>query len=143
MFTKLLASATVALGLGIAVPASAQQVTAQVPIDSSFVGGELTWGSSLGTVAFRWKPVVIKNTLMLCGAVTNSNARMARHNATVLNKGWLKVDGRKVVRGLRFFKVHQAGTSLEGAVANCTPVKASTKQNSKYELGFDSTRVRL
>ncbi|MDJ0820604.1 MAG: hypothetical protein QNJ09_02190 [Paracoccaceae bacterium] len=102
----------------------------------------MTWNESLGAMIMRWDVLVLNGTVVVCGAITNDNGRMRRHNKAVLNKLWVKVDGQKRLRNLSYFTVYPVGQDLIGVASNCKPLPGPVKSNSSIEMGADTIRVR-
>lgn len=121
--------------------ANAQQNLPEIPVDAKFVTGEFNWTSQRSKMEFSWAVRQINGQLHVCGAVTHSNTRALQNNRYALIKGWVKVDGKKVLRNLSFFNDLGVGGDLTKARARCKPVPV--KGQARFTLGWDPIRVRI
>lgn len=125
------------------MPLAAKSPEITIPVDDKFQVSSSNWSSGLGKTHLAWRIKTHDGKPYVCGAmVADKTSSMAAHNRAILRKGFIKVQGKKVIRDLSFFTVAKPGSNLMDARAGCRslPVKGDSK--TRYQLGFDPVRVR-
>ncbi len=143
MNKTILAAVCSTLTLIGAMPLAAKSPEITIPVDDKFQVSSSNWSSGLGKTHLAWRIKTHEGKPYVCGAVVADKASsMAAHNRAILRKGYIKVQGKKVIRDLSFFTVAKPGSDLMDARAGCRsmPVKGDSK--TRYQLGFDPVRVR-
>ena len=120
----------------------AQNVPASVPVTSDFNFSDMGWSNGAGKLYIAWNVYDFDGRIGLCGAVRHSSNAVSRQNDTVMRKGWLKYEGKKIVRGLRFFTNAGFSSSFNGVQATCRLTNQPTGAGS-LQLGVDPARVRF
>lgn len=126
-----------------ASPAVSQDNLPTVPVTKDFSISSSQWTSGLGKTHLAWRVIEQNGQIMVCGAIaSDKHSTMSRHNRAILRKGFVKVQGKKVLRGLGYFTVAKSGTNILDAHATCKPIAAKVPPKSRVLLGFDPVRVR-
>ncbi len=143
MSTTLKTGVCAAIIMLCAMPLAAKSPEITIPVDDKFQVSSSNWSSGLGATHLAWRITTHDGKPYVCGAVASDrHSSMAAHNRAILRKGYIKVQGKKVIRDLSFFTVAKSGSDIRKAKAGCRslPVKGDSK--TVYQLGFDPVRVR-
>lgn len=99
--------------------ASAQSISRQIPVDSSFADAEFSWQGMPGGYEYRIKLIDANGIIELCGVGVYTNAQLRQTVDRLLRGAQLKINGRTVIRGFRYFNRVNHPSQLNRAVANC------------------------
>ncbi|MBO9468117.1 hypothetical protein J7443_23025 [Tropicibacter sp. R15_0] len=140
----LVAAGTVALSTSlISAPVAAQETLFTIPVTKEFSIRNGRWTNGSGRTFTAWRILNRKGQNYVCGAIaSDKHSSMTRHSRAILRKGYVKVEGKKIMRGLAFFTVAEPGTDIMDAKATCKPFSAQVPAGAKYRLGYDPVRVR-
>ncbi|MGJ8604196.1 MAG: hypothetical protein ACSHXH_08725 [Marivita sp.] len=121
---------------------AAQTTTTDVPVTGDFGTFEVGWAHGAGKLFGTWGVYDFSGRIAVCGAVRHSSNTVSRQNDEILRRGWIKHNGKKVLKDLRYFNDIGFVASFNGARATCkvTPVPSSA---GGVQLGFDPGRARF
>ena len=123
-----------------AAQSSSQVATAQ--IDGSFSG----FGASLGNrsqsiFAYRAQRNPVDGTLILCGGV-QVRGSAGGLGAKSRNAMALTMNGKRVVRGLRWFPIISTRDDLRGSTVPCHAYpKVSVPEGAKFDMVINQRRI--
>ncbi|MEC3862249.1 hypothetical protein VK792_13220 [Mesobacterium sp. TK19101] len=125
-------------------PAAAQDALFQTPVTDRFTTGEFVWNSQMGKMDFAWAVIPRDGKMAVCGVYSSDSNIRHLQNLEALNKGWVKLGGKKVVRGLQFFTFAGFNKPVvaKGVMATCKLTKVPAT-NATFQLGWDPIRVRV
>lgn len=123
----------------LATPAFAENF--KVEIDKTFTQNTMTWNSQRGELHLTHKFINKDGKLALCGAYAHSNGRVAMANLDALKSGYVKVNGKRVLRSFRYFTSLGVTEDLSAGVANCKTTRADAK-GADIAFGIDKGSSR-
>ena len=115
------------------VPAYAQKISRQIPVDDSFFPLEL---SHQGAIAGGWEAltdiIVVGGKLEVCGVQVFTNAQTRSVISSGLRKTTIMMNGKPLIKNLSFFTKVRDKASLAKAPASCraTGIAAPNKIDS-------------
>lgn len=137
-----LISLTTLCVLGTSVAAKEPKI--QVAVNDKFNTFTQHWSRELGDTNFAWDIIKQDGEFLVCGVMASEkHSRMVQHNRTILRKSFIKVDGKKVMRGLPFFTVLKPGSDVSKGTAGCAVMPVTLGPKSKVSIGIDRFKVRL
>lgn len=140
LLRKYAAAAIVALAFA-ATPVAAQEF--QVPVDDTFVEGDIRFTGQLGTVYFfEWKLIARGDRLAVCGIGYVRDSRLRETVRGMARGGQITVDGRDYPVDLSFFSRARTRNALSSGTANCRVTQAPLPRSGGVNMRFGSGTFR-
>jgi len=131
-----------AVAVSVALPAVAQDITRQIPVDDTFIAGGIGLTQGVAPYEYRIKIIAANGVLEFCGAGAYTNAQVRQTIRRMLWGAELKMNGRTILEDFRFFSENRR-QDLDSAQANCrstgTPVPRS---EVSFDIDMPRGRVR-
>ncbi|MEM9523647.1 MAG: hypothetical protein AAF982_06590 [Pseudomonadota bacterium] len=134
------------VSLGLAGPGAGQsaKVVRTMLLKQDFAESSVRF-TGLPRPAFtvRWASTAIDGQIAICGLVTYPDMQFQQQAATVVGDIYAVYQGRKIMRGMRFFKRVNSARKFDTTPANCalTGVRAP-KAPFRVQLDLDPGRVK-
>lgn len=97
----------------------------------------------MGKINVVWAVLNIRDVAHVCGATSATTIFAHRNTTKAFRKGWIKVNGQKVMTDMSFFTRAARKADLSTVKARCKAVPGNAVQGKRFLLGFDPVRVRM
>ena len=117
------------------------KVVRKVPVDKYFTEGEFKWTGGIGGYKFLWSVRAVNGKLEVCGVGHYQDAYSRSQNNDILRKSYVTLNGKKILKDMRFFSIAKYEKDLRRTPANCasTGVKVP-KGKVEIQLRSDGGR---